>query len=547
VKKADERHGFPAVASGVVRSPAVAALERIEGVLGLSVGPKQKSGVVTGDLALIVHVQRKRPLSRLTHAEIVPTHVDGNITDVQEGTLFFNTSGIVDPKLPGRADTKKYHRPFLRGGIQIRTNVKVESEVTKEVLSDSGIVERQTTTTIRYNTGTLACFAETVERPNAPKQIVGLTCQHVMSENTSKALNRVVGNPGTATSSCCDSFIEVIGSVYDGLLLEDIDASIMVLRDGVQFKQETQGVGPITGALPVPLTNADISTNQYVVQKRGRTTWHTLGVVTTVDAPLGQTRSEDNGRDLRSVRGHTIVTACPPFTCFGAAGDSGSLVTNLDGKAIGVLFGCGGFQGSATPIHVIEQKLDIKILASPAGGGPPQTVPSTNKPGTTPRPDVPATQQPAGANEDPPTRRDRARRAPPYVRPSWARPPDPLLAKASEEMNDTARGREFWETFHRHAGEVYRLLQRNRHVTVAWHRGGGPSIINHGLRCARERGRRMPLTVSDASFEVAVGRILDVFHEHGSEGFRRDIEKYAAMLSGLGGRTYDEIVAELRK
>ncbi|GAB4425910.1 MAG: hypothetical protein Kow0031_05630 [Anaerolineae bacterium] len=53
-------------------------------VVGLGIGLKQTNGELTEQLALIVNVRQKLPLSALAPADVVPPEIDGVVTDVQD-------------------------------------------------------------------------------------------------------------------------------------------------------------------------------------------------------------------------------------------------------------------------------------------------------------------------------------------------------------------------------------------------------------------------------------------------------------------------------
>ncbi len=53
-------------------------------VIGTGVGFKYKRGKLTNDLAVIVNVTKKKPLTELAKKDVVPTELEGVLTDVQE-------------------------------------------------------------------------------------------------------------------------------------------------------------------------------------------------------------------------------------------------------------------------------------------------------------------------------------------------------------------------------------------------------------------------------------------------------------------------------
>jgi hypothetical protein len=57
----------------------------LAGVQGIGIGPKVRRGETTDKQAIIVMVQRKRPLAELSPHERIPTELDGFPTDIIEG------------------------------------------------------------------------------------------------------------------------------------------------------------------------------------------------------------------------------------------------------------------------------------------------------------------------------------------------------------------------------------------------------------------------------------------------------------------------------
>ncbi len=105
------------------------------------------------------------------------------------------------------------------------------------------------------------------------------------------------------------------------------------------------------------LTAGDIDTLE--VQKCGRTTCHTTGTVTDIDVTV------DVGYELLTPTGivprsyqfiHQIFT-----TYMSTSGDSGSLIMDMDNKAVGLLFAGSSTVTVATPIQTVFDELNIEL------------------------------------------------------------------------------------------------------------------------------------------------------------------------------------------
>ena len=60
------------------------ALLKLANVVGLGIGLKETGNKSTGQIALIVNVTEKKPLTDLSAQDIIPPEIDGVVTDVQE-------------------------------------------------------------------------------------------------------------------------------------------------------------------------------------------------------------------------------------------------------------------------------------------------------------------------------------------------------------------------------------------------------------------------------------------------------------------------------
>ncbi len=59
-------------------------LLKIPHVMGVAVGLEKTNGVYTGDVCLVVMVDKKRPTDTLAPSDVIPKELDGMKVDVQE-------------------------------------------------------------------------------------------------------------------------------------------------------------------------------------------------------------------------------------------------------------------------------------------------------------------------------------------------------------------------------------------------------------------------------------------------------------------------------
>src|SRR5450755_502852 len=85
-------------------------------VVGVAVGFKTAKGSTSGDMAVIVLVQQKKPLAALSAEDVIPTEVEGLQTDVFEvGYLRAQQA----PAAPPAQDPKGRFRPVIPPGVSI--------------------------------------------------------------------------------------------------------------------------------------------------------------------------------------------------------------------------------------------------------------------------------------------------------------------------------------------------------------------------------------------------------------------------------------------
>ncbi len=69
-------------------------LLKLPNVVGLGIGFKEKNGVSTEEIALVVNVLQKKAVSDLSPQDIIPPELDGVTVDVQEVGEFKAQTGV---------------------------------------------------------------------------------------------------------------------------------------------------------------------------------------------------------------------------------------------------------------------------------------------------------------------------------------------------------------------------------------------------------------------------------------------------------------------
>jgi hypothetical protein len=125
-------------------------------------------------------------------------------------------------------------------------------------------------------------------------------------------------------------------------------------------------------------------------------------------------------------------------------------------------------------------------------------------------------------------------------------PPKPAtVARVRADLTATESGRLLLELWQTHREELTRLVDRDRRVTLAWHRGGGAALMQLLLRLPAQPGRGLPPPLSRAPLMTSVDRLHMALAGSASAPLRTDLDRARAVLPDLGGLTYPQIVAAL--
>ncbi len=327
-----------------------------------------------------------------------------------------------------------------------------------------------------------------------------------------------VGQPdnsfGSTCSHCCS---HRIGRVIDSMA--HLDVAVVQLDAGQKWVPEIQDLGLVTGVRP--LTSADISLN---VVKRGRT----LPVSTAgrVDFLNVTGDIEDSGSfDRYYTNAIQITSLAPNNGPFVLPGDSGAAVLDSARAVVGIVFGGGDLEGYVTPIDAINDAfayLQLNAAPAPEAGHAPgdvRTVPSS------------ATAMVAAEQR-------RAASPQPFI--------EKRLAQAEKEISATAEGAQYAELVKTHFAETQRLVNSNRRVATAWHRNGGPEIVNAMLRMLQRHDEPMPESIDGRPFTDCLERMRQVFARYASPALAADLPRFAECLKSFAGLTYPQMLATLR-
>lgn len=275
------------------------ALLSLRNVVGLAVGHKLVGGVETSDACVAVLVRRKVPVPQLRAPDVIPTSLDGVLTDVIEtGDIMALDTATVGVNWEA---TSRW-RP-APGGVSIGHH--------------------------RITAGTIGC----VVRRGSESFI--LSNNHVLADSNNGLRGDEILQPAPLDGGRRPD--DVIG------LLEDWVPLFWVRRGIGRLLERGRRRNRVDAAVARPLQREDVvdeihllgsvkrSAEAVVGQsllKSGRTTGLTRGKVSHVDATV----TINYGREVALFENQVLAT---PMS---EGGDSGSLVLERDGHAVGLLF-----------------------------------------------------------------------------------------------------------------------------------------------------------------------------------------------------------------
>jgi subtilisin family serine protease len=120
------------------------------------------------------------------------------------------------------------------------------------------------------------------------------------------------------------------------------------------------------------------------------------------------------------------------------------------------------------------------------------------------------------------------------------------LRALRDALAATPAGQRWGTLMTTHSAEVYTLVNRNRSVTVTWHRNGGPQLVQAFLTSIQNLERPLPTEVNGRPAAMAVESILAVLRQHGSPELAADIDRYRDELLRLPGASFHQLLERLR-
>jgi len=311
------------------------------GVVAVDIGHKVSKGVSTGELSIVVYVDRKKPKSALPKDQVIPVEIDGIKTDVKELTIELQPAReLADSSV--FVDATVY--PTLTGGISMGPVRSIHLDPPDVTTSGQYVFS-----------GTLGALV----RDRASGATMALTNFHVACLNNSWTTGDRMVQPSIPDGG--GSAVQ-FGSLARGSLTDQVDAAVITLDAGKAWEPTIRDIGNVAGPATAIVGEP--------VRKRGRTTELTFGGIASTDFTASVNYGGAIGmRTLKhQLRINTDMTKSPRFSDHG---DSGSMVVNASRHVVGLLF-AGSNDGSMTFANPIATALDtmgvdlmVRIISVP--------------------------------------------------------------------------------------------------------------------------------------------------------------------------------------
>lgn len=297
-------------------------------VIGIGIGQKQRQDKNTGQPCLQVYVTYKQDAAQLAREQSIPPHLGGYLTDVVETGAMFASGGI----RPSFASPP----PFSSTITSLRHRVRpVEGGFSIGHYQAKG--------------GTMAtAVIDASPMPGLIPRYYILSNNHVLANANNAAIGDPILQPGPVDGGKLPADVVAHLSRFIPLHFDGrpnlVDAA---LAEGEfhELDREIHSIGYVRRVLPPQLAQR--------VQKTGRTTNHTTGEIIGINATL----KVQYGRQRTAKMCRQIVT-----TKMSAGGDSGSLLCDMHGSAVGMLCAVADKVTLYNDIRIVQEVLGIRLV-----------------------------------------------------------------------------------------------------------------------------------------------------------------------------------------
>lgn len=290
------------------------------GIQGLGIGEKITCGKRLKEVVLKVYVEKKLPESQLKDSVVVPEEV--------------KIEGLSKP---------------IPTDVQAIGKVELEQNTTRE----RPLIPGYSIGHLQITAGTLGCL---VRRKGDRKTLYVLSNSHVLANEGLAQKGDKIVQPGPIDGGSAPG--DVVGGLEDFVPFQFtsvgfpnlVDAAIAKLRANIKAVSAIRLIG-------VPAGVSTTLRRNMQVQKTGRTTDFTIGVITDINYRLPMSYKKPGGGTGRV--GMRDQVLCTRYT---AGGDSGSAVLNMNKEVVGLHFAGSPSSSIFNKISNVLVALNIEIV-----------------------------------------------------------------------------------------------------------------------------------------------------------------------------------------
>ena len=312
-------------------------------VQACGLGYKVSNGKRSDQLSLVVSVTQKVPVSKLSPEDIIPKEVGGLVTDVV-ATGEFHAFDPLDPRArrrPAQPGISVGHYRITAGTI----GLIVYRNSTPYILSNNHVLANSNNAqegdpiyqpgpadggTAQDRIGTLADFM--------PIDFGEISSECSIANTLAVFLNLLARLSGSSHR---------LHAIKQTPGINTMDAALALPDDSTLVKSEILGVGIVTDVGEPVLGQR--------VQKMGRTTGLTQGVITQIDVTV----KVNYGGRVANFSNQVFADS------MSSPGDSGSSILNMQSSAVGLLFAGSETVTILTPLQHILDHFGVSVSPNP--------------------------------------------------------------------------------------------------------------------------------------------------------------------------------------
>jgi hypothetical protein len=328
----------------LIKEAYVANMLHKRNVVGVGLGFKISKGRKTGELSIVISVTRKQPPSALSPQDLVPTALESMKTDVVETGVFRAL-----PVAPGGPGPRDRWRPVVPPGVSIG-HYKITAGTFGCLVSRDGQPYMLSNNHVLANANDCENWDPILQpAPSDGGQLedrIARLADYVPVEFESHPSECAVADLAVTLLNTIAGALQSrhhLEARKKSLSINRVDAALARPLSPNQVTNEILGIGAPTGVGTASL--------ETTVQKAGRTTGRTEGIITQVDATV---RVDYHGPKA-------IFTGQLIASPMSQGGDSGSAILDMEKRVVGLLFAGSESATLLNPIDKVLTALDVEL------------------------------------------------------------------------------------------------------------------------------------------------------------------------------------------